>query len=283
MTVDPTPRRRLPRLRWRVPLLAFGLWAGVVFGAQRHLLFPGRHLDVPTVQLSLPAGGEQLWIETPDARVEAFYLPAASASAATPAPLLVVAHGNAELIDHFLPLMTDFTSHGLGVLLIEYPGFGRSEGAPTEASVSETFVAAFDQVTARPEVDATRVVGLGRSLGGGAVCALARQRDLAALVLSSTFTSVRAFAGQYFLPAFAVLDPFDNQAALADFAGPVLLFHGEQDDVVPYEQALANVAAAADATLVTWPCHHNDCPPSWAGFHQAVVEWLVQRGVLAAG
>ena len=120
-------------------------------------------------------------------------------------------------------------------------------------------------------------------MGGGAVCALAGQRGLAALALSSTFTSVRAFASDYFMPGFLVLDPFDNEAALGAYDGPVLIFHGERDDLIPFEQAKALEAAAPDATLVPWDCQHNDCPPDWGAFGETLFAWLVERGIVTPG
>ncbi|MFT7463082.1 MAG: fermentation-respiration switch protein FrsA (DUF1100 family) [Pseudohongiellaceae bacterium] len=175
--------------------------------------------------------------------------------------------------------MGGFTNHGLAVLLVEYPGYGRSEGSPSEDSVTAAMVAAYDQAVARADVDGDRVVGLGRSLGGGAVCSLTRHRELAALILSSAFTTVRDLSGQFFLPGFAVRDPFDNEAVLASYEGPVLLFHGEDDDVVPYEQAARLAAAAQDATFISWSCRHNDCPPNWNAFCETVHDWLAERGL----
>jgi len=278
-----TPNRRwLPRVRWRVLVAAAVLWCGLMFAAQRHLLFPGQHMDAPIMQARLAVGAETFWLDVEGHRVESWFLPAVGATADDPAPLLVVAHGNAEFIDHWLPLVGGFVNHGLSVLLVEYPGYGRSEGSPSEDSVTEAMVAGYDQAVARPDVDGTRVIGLGRSLGAGAVCALARHRDLSALVLTSAFTSVAAMAEQFFLPGFAVLDPFDNEAVLASYDGPLLLFHGEDDDVVPYAEGQRLSQVARDVSFVTWDCRHNDCPPDWDAFCMTVHDWLAKRGIVGA-
>ena len=125
------------------------------------------------------------------------------------------------------------------------------------------------------------VVGWGRSLGGGAVCALARERSLAALVLESTFTSVIRMAQLVGLPArFAPLlvrDSFDNLTLLRRFTGPVLLLHGERDEIVPPAEATALQAGARAAELHWLPCGHNDCARPWP----PVLHFLAAHGLLA--
>ena len=206
-------------------------------------------------------------------RSEALLL-AAEPREGAPTPLLLYAHGNGELIDYwagdeFEPLR----AAGVSVLLVEYPGYGRSSGSPSQASIAQSMVAAFDWAVAQPGVDRARVVGYGRSLGGGAVCALARERPLAALVLESTFTSVRALAAELFhLPGFLVLDPFDNLAAVSTFEGPILVLHGERDEMIPFEHARRLHAANRRSQLHLLPCGHNDCARPWE---------LIERFLLA--
>ena len=172
---------------------------------------------------------------------------------------------------------------GVGVLLLEYPGYGRSEGVPTQRSITEAAVRAFDRLVALPEVDPARVIGLGRSLGGGVVCSLARERELAALVLQSSFTRTAAFAGRFLFPPFLVRDPFDNLQVVRQFRGPVLVVHGTEDEVVPYQHGERLSEAASRGTLVSYPCAHNDCPPSWPAFLELVVGFLRREGVMSGG
>jgi len=87
-----------------------------------------------------------------------------------------------------------------------------------------------------------RIVAYGRSVGGGAAADLSRDRPVRALALQSTFSSVAAMARQALLPGFLVRDAFDNRRAVADFQGPILLMHGVQDEVIPYEHALSLAA-----------------------------------------
>ena len=164
---------------------------------------------------------------------------------------------------------------GVGCLLVEYPGYGRSGGSPSEASIAKAMTGAYDLATALPGVDPTRVVAYGRSLGGGAACDLARHRPVSALVLESTFTSVRSFLHSRLL-GFLLPDPFDNLSLVQSFAGPLLIMHGTRDTLIPVAQAEQLHRVAPRSELVLEPCGHNDCPRPWP----VLREFLVRAGVL---
>jgi pimeloyl-ACP methyl ester carboxylesterase len=209
----------------------------------------------------LPVGGEALRLG--EDAVEAWWLPPlAMMTPDTAAPVMVFTHGNGELIDHWLPHLDEPRRWGFAVLLVEYPGYGRSGGSPSEASITKTMLAAYDALAARPDADVSRLVAYGRSLGGAAACALAARRDVAALVLESSFTSVRAMAAGLGVPGFLVLDPFDSAAVLAGYEGPVLVLHGERDRIVPVAHG-ERLAEITGSELVRMPCGHNDCPRPW--------------------
>jgi fermentation-respiration switch protein FrsA (DUF1100 family) len=236
-------------------------WWALCFAVQRSLLFPRSIAAGGAADLER-ARGERLWLEPPGGRVEAWLLPAVG-RAEPRRPLVLFAHGNGELIDHWLDELEPLRFLGVSVLLVEYPGYGRSAGSPSQASITEAMTLAYDLATSRPDVDATRIVGWGRSLGGGAVCALSRERRLAALVLESTFTSVGSLARRFGVPRFLVRDPFDNASAVGAFEGPVLVVHGERDEIIAPGHARALHAAARRSELHLAPCGHNDCPRPW--------------------
>jgi fermentation-respiration switch protein FrsA (DUF1100 family) len=254
--------------------IALVAWWALAFVAQRALIFPRSAIPPgPAADLER-LGGEPLWLATGGGRSEAWLLPARPRGA--PGPLLLYAHGNGELIDHWAEAFEPARARGVSALLVEYPGYGRSEGSPSEASIRDALVAAFDWAAARDGVDRARIVGWGRSLGGGAVCALARERPLAALVLESTFTSVRSMAARFGVPAFLVRDPFDNLALVRGFEGPLLLLHGEHDEVIAVDHARSLHAAARRAELHLLPCGHNDCARPW----DAVLGFLAEHDLL---
>lgn len=239
-------------------LIATAYWA-LLFFAQRSMLFPAPPLGGAPPR---PAFAEQVWLKTTFGRVEAWYLPPAGESA-RPSPLLMFTHGNGELIDYWPEEFEPARERGLAVLLVEYPGYGRSEGSPSEASITESMLAAYDWAATHPRIDKARIIPYGRSLGGGAAAIVAKARPVPALILESAFSSVAAFAAGFAAPQFLLRDRFDSVAAIAEFKGPVLIVHGDRDDIVPpsHAQALAN--ASKNVTLRFLPCGHNDCRRPW--------------------
>lgn len=231
---------------------------------EQWLLFPA-----PPPPAQAPQAGPalaQTWLESAGDRVEAFLLLPELPPGAR-APLVIHAHGNGELVDYWLPELTPLTERGIAVLLVEYPGYGRSSGTPSEDSIQRAFAAGYDWAVANPRIDPSRVVGYGWSLGGGAICALARVRPLAALILESTFTGVRDFLAARASPVVALRslahNGFDNLEVLRDYRAPVLVIHGERDTMIPAAHARELAQAARSSELLLVDCRHNDCPRQW--------------------
>lgn len=218
------------------------------------------------------AGGEALWIEADGARIEAWFLRSATPGAA---PLVMYTHGNGELIDFWAEEFAPLRAAGMHVLLVEYPGYGRSRGRPSEGNITATLLAAYDLMARDPRVDATRIVGYGRSLGGGAIAQLAARRPMAALVLESTFTSLADIVRGFGIPDWLIVNRFDTRAALAHYPGPVLLLHGTRDVNIPVAHAHGLQRALPAATLRLLDCGHNDCPRQW----ELLLGFLAANGV----
>ncbi|MEF8824302.1 MAG: alpha/beta hydrolase [Desulfohalobiaceae bacterium] len=243
---------------------------------QRRLMFPG----APLAPSDAPPGVkiDRFWINTEKASCEAWFMPPSDREG--PSPTIIFAHGNAERIEEWVMPFESFTSMGFGVLLVEYPGYGRSRGAPTQRNITRIMTQAFDTLAAREDVDAERIIAMGRSIGGGAVCRIPTDRP-AAMVLTSTFTSIRAFARSFLFPPFLVLDPYNNIAALSAYTGPVLLQHGLHDKTVPATHAKALARASGRSRVLLEECGHNDCPPDWPTFCKQVREFLRTNHVLS--
>jgi pimeloyl-ACP methyl ester carboxylesterase len=251
-------------------------YLGLAFALQRVVLFPR-----PPRPDRSPAEGrpdvDATWLG-PGEQVEAWYLAPAGASRATPTPAIAFTHGNGELIDYWLDEFEIVRSWGVGVLLVEYPGYGRSGGHPSAVTIARTVESAFDYLAARPDVDSRRIVAYGRSVGGGAAGTLARTRPVAALVFESSFTSVRHLARRHGLFGPLVRDPFDNLAAVAAFEGPVLVIHGRDDRLIPPAHGRALAERAQRGELVMMECGHNDCPRPWPELRS----FLERQGILGA-
>lgn len=261
-------------------VVLYAIYVAYFFAVQRSILFP-RHLIAGSDRPApVVAGLDRFWLNTSRSKAEAWYLPPTTASATGPAPLMIITHGNAERIDDWVAPVASLRRMGVGVLLVEYPGYGRSQGFPSQPTITETLVAAYDRIIRHPQVDPNAIVLFGRSVGGGAAAALAMERPSAALILFSSFTSVRALAASYGLPGFAVRDPFDVLAVVRSYPNPVLVLHGRHDRTIPYSHGVALHAAAANGALISYECGHNDCIRDWESFWEELRPFLTRAGVL---
>lgn len=278
---DNTRKRGMPVVifKWIITIVAmYALYCGLLFFLQRHMIFPRFLLERPSQPDLDSRGIRGVWLDTPGGKVEAWYFPPGGDKSKHPA--IITAHGNGELIDYQIEEAVQFQKLGLAVLLVEYPGYGRSEGSPGKTSITDTFVRAYDYLAELPEIDPARIVLFGRSLGGGAVCALSEKRPCAAMILVSTFTSVPRMAKKYLAPAFLIRDPFDNLAVVSRFKGPILFFHGTYDSVVPYSHGETLYEAAQNGKLITYGCDHNDLPPDMNHYMTEIETFLSGAGVL---
>jgi pimeloyl-ACP methyl ester carboxylesterase len=279
------PLLRSPWVKLVIAAVAlYAIWVLMLLALQRSMIFPGAGSSpgAPNESALSAAGIERWWLDTDEGKVEAWYAQSDQVSATEPGPAVIFAHGNAEVIDGYIHLVTAWRAMGVSVLLVEFRGYGRSDGVPSQQAITEDAVRFYDRLVARPEVDPQRVFFQGRSLGGGVVCDLAIQRPPAALILMSTFTSVARMARSYLVPGFLVSHPFDNLGMLADYEGPILLIHGKKDRMIPVSHAREMAKVAPDATLIEYPCDHNDCPPDWKVFWDDVSRFLEEAGLLKA-
>lgn len=272
-------------LRWLAAVAAvYAAYAGIFFLLQRAMLYPGTRLGPGPSwpgNSDGPVGAEEVSLESEAGPVRAWYVPAGAGPAAGSGAL--VFHGNAELAVDLVAPFRALADLGVSALFVEYPGFGGEPGRPTESSIMTVAEAAYDWLAAREEVEEDRVFALGRSLGTGPAAGLTRCRPVQALVLWSPFVSVGHLAlRKYGLPPFLALDRFDNGAALEEYGGPVLLFHGRDDRVIPFSNSEVLADVHPEARLVAWSCGHNDCPPSRDELWDPLAEFLEQAG-LAAG
>ncbi|MGX1807951.1 alpha/beta hydrolase [Nocardia sp. NPDC055321] len=223
---------------------------------------------------------EDLYLPTADGEtVNAWFVRAAG----EPLGHLLFAHGNAGNIGDRSPILAMLSAAGFDVLVFDYRGFGRSTGRPGERGTYLDARAAREALLARPGVDPERVVYLGKSLGGGVLLELATAHQPAAMVLMSTFTGLRDAAGAVypFLPKMFVPNAYPSIERIRRLRCPVLVMHGDADDLLPVRMGHALYAAAPEPKeLIIYPGGgHNDLVaiPGWSG---ALARWV--RATLGA-
>jgi fermentation-respiration switch protein FrsA (DUF1100 family) len=172
-------------------------------------------------------------------------------------------HGNAGNISHRLDNLRLLHDHvGINVLLFDYRQYGRSAGSVSEAGVYADARGARAYLLSRADVAADRIVYFGRSLGSAVAIDLAVTQSPRGLILETPFTSLRDMARQLLpRPLSAVLPrSFDSLDKIRAVGCPKLFLHGDQDEIIPYEQGRRLFAAAPPpkAFFTIRGAGHND-------------------------
>lgn len=166
-------------------------------------------------------------------------------------------HGNAESLGDLEPFLLALRDRGYAVVAYDYPGYGLSGGAPSENAIYASSRAVRNYLRGELRIPAGRTLIYGRSLGGGPAVQMAKEEPPAGLVLQSAFASVFRVVTRWRLLPF---DQFENEAKMADVKCPVLVMHGEADEVIPFRHGEALLAAAREPRRALWipGAHHND-------------------------
>jgi len=260
--------------------IGLALLVSIICVGQRSIVFP-RHLlpSVPKVP-DVPPATEQIWLQRGQFSVEAWFMVGRGRTPDSPGPVVIFAHGNGEVIDSAAMSLQFYVNRGVSVAALEYRGYGRSGGSPSQDGIVRDGVALYDQIVERADVDARAVIFHGRSLGGGVVCGMARERQPRAMILESTFTSLRARASEMWIPGILVRDPFDNLGVVRELNIPILIMHGVHDEIISVSHGTALADAARDGELHLWPTGHNDLASHLERYQGAVIRFLDRLGAL---
>jgi uncharacterized protein len=235
---------------------AYALTVLLAFVFQERLLFlPFGDVTVTPAQRGMSY--EDVELRTADGvRLHGWFVPHPESRA-----ILLFFHGNAGNISHRLDSLAIFHRLGLSTLIIDYRGYGRSEGRPTEAGTYRDAEAAWSYLVEERGTDSGEIVLFGRSLGAAVAAWLAARRSPRAVILESGFTSVPELGAELypFLPVrtLARLE-YDTRAQLREVHAPVLIVHSREDEIIPFHHALRLYeAAAAPKTLLELQGDHN--------------------------
>jgi hypothetical protein len=178
--------------------------------------------------------GEEVRLDSDGVRIHGFYLP--SARPRQDARAILFLHGNAGNASHRLPNAAELTRLGTDVLLIDYRGYGMSEGTPSEAGAYADARAGLAHLIEERGISEQRIVLFGRSLGAAVAVDLARNRRLAGVILESAFTSAADVArGMMGAPlAYLLRGHFDSASKIEQIQTPLLFFHGDHDRIIDY-------------------------------------------------
>jgi hypothetical protein len=191
----------------------------------------------------LPA--EDDWFEAEDGvRLHGWWIPHPTAWGT-----IVYCHGNNGNITNRIEVFQSLRRLGVNLFAFDYRGYGRSEGVPTEAGLNSDVRAALDHLVARRGESPKSILLFGHSLGGAVAIDGALHREVAGLVVQSSFTQVRDMARTVYprVPLHLIArNQFRNIEKVGRLHLPKLFIHGGEDQTVPIDHGRRLFAAAAE-------------------------------------
>jgi len=190
-------------------------------------------------------------------------------------PTILFCHGNGGNISYYDEITDIFSSKGYGVLLLDYRGYGKSQGTPSETGLYRDINAALDFLRKREQLSNKQIILYGLSLGGAVVTEIASKEQFKAVLLQSTFTNVKEEAVfvyqrigkdkfaktliKTFFDNLIYYQKYDNESKIGKISSPLLIAHDVPDEVIPvkmsYELAKLNPKAKL---FISKTGSHND-------------------------
>jgi pimeloyl-ACP methyl ester carboxylesterase len=271
-----------------VALLLTWLWTS----EPRTIYFPTR--DMAHTPADAGLAYEDVGLAASDGvRLHAWFVPARADSATGPDPpgagvTLLFLHGNASNISDRVEKAASIAGLGANVLLLDYRGYGRSEGRPAERGTYRDARAAWDHLTGARGFDPRAIVLYGESLGTGVATWLAREVRVGGVVLEEAFTSVPDVAQALypFLPVHPLVrNRYDSIGRIAKIGAPLLLLHSRDDEYFPLRHAerLLEAARPPKRLVVLRGGHNEVFLVSHEAWLEALGTFLREVGSATAG
>ncbi len=218
-------------LKWIAVIVVAGYLGlgALMYFAQRALMYFPERVRTSPAAAGLPQA-EEVVLDTADGeKVIAWHVPPRGDK-----PVVIYFHGNGGSLRYRVDRFRALTADGTGLVALSYRGYGGSTGSPSEAGLIADATATYDFAAARYAT--ARIVLWGESLGSGVAIALAAEKPASHLILDAPFTSAVDIAAAHyrFLPVRLLMkDQFRSDQRIAQVKVPVLVLHGELDNVIP--------------------------------------------------
>jgi fermentation-respiration switch protein FrsA (DUF1100 family) len=233
---------------WKLLLFGACIYLGLVafvYYIQSSLIYypnmPGRNLVATPENIGLKYQNVQL-VTADGINLHGWFIPSNSAIGT-----VVFFHGNAGNISHRLESIDVFNRLDLNVFIIDYRGYGQSEGKLTEKGTYRDAEAAWIYLTETRGISAKKIIIFGRSLGASIATWLASKKTPTALIIESGFTSVPSMAKRIypFLPvSWLTYFKYDTKNYVKNISCPVLVVHSKNDEIIPFDEGLEIFDAA---------------------------------------
>lgn len=230
------------------------------------VFYPFKKIEVTPKDWALDYKQVSLKLKS-DIKVSGWFLPHPQAK-----KTVLFFHGNGGNISHRGDSLYIFHKLKLNILIIDYPGYGESEGYPSEDGLYQSADAAWQYLIDEEKIDPKNIIIFGRSLGGAVAVDLASRVYAGGLILESSFSSAHDMVDMAFPAIFKLIYlrySFDSLTKIKKIKSPVLVIHSPADEVIPFElgKKLFN-AIESEKEFLEIEGGHND------GFMQSITAYM---------
>jgi uncharacterized protein len=245
-----------------VPWLVFIMLLGLFFRwfERSNIYFPTKEMEYTPSQYRLKF--EEVTFITKDRKtINAWYIPASDTVKSV--GTLLFCHGNAGNISDRLAKLNMFHDLKLNTLIFDYRGYGKSKGKPSEKGTYRDAMAAYEYLLSRKDVDTTKIILYGESLGCAIAIELAKRKvNAAALICESPFTLIAAVGKEFYplLPTkLIVSNKYDSLSKIGQVTIPKLFIHSRNDEIMGFYHSEKLLAASPEPKeLVVIKGSHNE-------------------------
>jgi hypothetical protein len=229
----PRPVKRPMTVLVSIGIVALGLYVGlaaVLYFSQRSLMYFPETTHTAPAQAGLPEAQEATLTTSDGEHIIAWHVAPGDGK-----PVILYFHGNGGALRYRVERFKKLIADGVGLVALEYRGYGGSSGSPTEHGLIADAEAAYAFAAAR--YSASQIVVWGESLGSGVAVALAAEKPVGRVILEAPFTSAAAVAARHYwyMPVRMLMkDQFHSDQRIGKVTAPLLILHGMRDQVVPY-------------------------------------------------
>lgn len=214
-------------------LIALASYAGIVglmYLAQRSLMYFPETVRTAPAEAGFPEAQETVLNSSDGTRVIVWHVPPKENK-----PVFLYFHGNGGSLRYRVPRFKNLTADGSGLVALSYRGYGGSSGSPSEEGLLADADAAY--AFAAAQYPTSKLIVWGESLGTGVAVALAAEKKADGVILEAPYTSTAdiAFAAYPFIPVSLLMkDQFRSDARIGKVKAPILILHGQRDNIVPF-------------------------------------------------
>ena len=215
-------------------LLGFGIiFAYIKYIENKNIYFPAKEIESLPSLMDIPF--EDVYIKTDDGiKINGWFMPYKEANYT-----LLFFHGNAGNIGHRLEKLNILRELGVNIFIIDYRGYGKSEGRPSEKGFYLDAQAAYRYLVESREIVPQQIILYAESLGTAIAIDLASKLKVRALIIEGAFSNGKDMAKRIypFIPNFLFSNMYDSTAKIKNIEAPKLFLHTQDDEVVPWELA----------------------------------------------